>query len=138
MAGSRKNVKTGKKWTAVQDGGVGRCTLSACTIKRTTNLKIKGNQNCQKIKLYGSPTTKELKKKHSFRLVGGVEMGSQGGKEAQQGRDWQGSETDHSTQGSSVGKESLKISGYKNLWGLQWREKLPASQESLLERPTGS
>ena len=28
-------------------------------------------QNCQKIKLYGSLTTKELKKKHSSRLVGG-------------------------------------------------------------------
>ena len=43
------------------------------TTKRTTNLKTKNNQNCQKIELYGSPTTKELKKKHSFRLVGGVE-----------------------------------------------------------------
>ena len=108
------------------------------TTKRTTNLKIRNNQNCQKIERYGSLTIKKLKKKHSFRLVGGVEMGRQGGKEAQQGRDWQGSETDHSTQGSSVGKESLKISGSKNLWGLQWWEKLPASQESLLERPTGS
>ena len=29
------------------------------------------NQNCQKIKLHGSLTTKELKKKHSSRLVGG-------------------------------------------------------------------
>ena len=34
------------------------------------------NQNCQKIKLYGSLTTKELKKKHSSRLVRGVETGS--------------------------------------------------------------
>ena len=33
-------------------------------------------KNCQKIELYGSPTTKELKKKHSFRLVEGVEIGS--------------------------------------------------------------
>ena len=40
-------------------------------IKKT---KIK---NCQKIELYGSLTTKELKKKHSSRLVGGVETGSQ-------------------------------------------------------------
>ena len=48
------------------------------TTKRrtTTNLKRK-NQNCQKIKLYGSPTTKELKKIHSSRLVGGAETGSQ-------------------------------------------------------------
>ena len=47
------------------------------TKRRTiTNLKTKNNQNFQKIELYGSPTTKELKKKHSSRSVGGVEMGS--------------------------------------------------------------
>ena len=40
--------------------------------------KDQNNQNCQKIKLYGSPTTKELKKKHSPRLVGGAESSSQG------------------------------------------------------------
>ena len=52
--------------------------MPPCTIKRrtTTNLKTKNNQNCQKIELYGSPTTKELKKKLSSRLVGGAEMGS--------------------------------------------------------------
>ena len=52
--------------------------MPTCTTKRrtTTNLKTKNNQNCQKIKLFGSPTTKELKKKHSFRVVGGAEMGS--------------------------------------------------------------
>ena len=33
---------------------------------------------------------------------------------------------------------SLKTYGYKNLWGLWQWEKLPASQESSLERPTGS
>ena len=50
------------------------------TTKRrpTTNLKTKNNQNCQKIKLYGSLTTKELKKKYSPRPVGGAEMGSWG------------------------------------------------------------
>ena len=42
--------------------------------KRTTrNLKTQNNQNCQKIKLYGSLITTDLKKKHSFRLVEGVE-----------------------------------------------------------------
>ena len=40
--------------------------------RTTTNLKTKNNQNCQKTELYGSPTTKELKKKHSFRPVGGL------------------------------------------------------------------
>ena len=38
--------------------------------------KKKKTQNCQKIELYGSTTTKELKKKHSPRMVGGVETGS--------------------------------------------------------------
>ena len=63
--------------TSGQDGGVGRYTVPPCTTKRrtTTNLKTKDYQNCQKIKMYGSPTTKELKKKHSFRPVGGAEMG---------------------------------------------------------------
>ena len=67
-------------WTSGQDGGIGRYILPPRTTKRrtTTNLKTRNNQNCQKVKLYGSPTTKELKKKHSFRLVGGVETGSVG------------------------------------------------------------
>ena len=47
---------------------------------KTTNLKKKNNPNFQKIELCGSPTTKELKKKHSPRLVGGAEMGSQAGR----------------------------------------------------------
>ena len=48
------------------------------TAKRrtTTNIKTKNNQNCQKIELSESPTTKEIKKKHSSRQVGGAEMGS--------------------------------------------------------------
>ena len=57
-----------------QDKGIGRHTLPPCTAKRrmtTTNLKTKNNQNCQKIKLYGSLTNKELKKKHSLRPIEG-------------------------------------------------------------------
>ena len=119
------------------------------TIKRTTNLKINNNYNCWKIELYGSPTTKELKKKHSFTLVGGVETiysKSSAGEPGRQGSagvwiNWEeqlGSETDHATQGSSLGKESLKTPGCKNLWGLRQWEKLPISQERLLERPTAS
>ena len=38
--------------------------------RTTTNLKTKNTQNCRKIKLYQSLTTKDLKKKHSSRLVG--------------------------------------------------------------------
>ena len=47
-----------------QDGGVGRNPSLPCTTKRriTTNLKSINNQKCQKIKLHGTPTTKELKK----------------------------------------------------------------------------
>ena len=45
--------------------------------KTTTNLKNKNNQNSQKIEQYVGPTTQELKKKHSPRPVGGVEIGSQ-------------------------------------------------------------
>ena len=69
--------------TCSQDGGIGKYTLPPCTTKRrtTTNLKTKNNQNCQKTELYGGPPPKELKKKHSSRLVGGVQMGSQGGKD---------------------------------------------------------
>ena len=64
--------------TSGQDGGVGRHTVPPHTTKRrtTTNLKTKPKHNCQKIKLYGSLTTKELKKKHSPRRVGGAETGS--------------------------------------------------------------
>ena len=73
-----------------KNGGIGRYTLPPCTTKRKTtiNLKTKKPQNSQKIKLYVSPTTKELKKKHSSRLVGGAEMGSQGGEEVWRGGGW--------------------------------------------------
>ena len=64
-------------WTSGHDGGIVRYISPPCTNKRrtTVNLKTKNNQNCQKIELYGSLTIKELKKKHSSRLVGGAEMG---------------------------------------------------------------
>ena len=76
--------------TTGQDGGTGRYTLPPHITKRrtTTNLKTKNNQNCQKIKPYESPTTKELKKKHSSGLVGRAKMGSQGGEDSWQGGGW--------------------------------------------------
>ena len=40
--------------------------------KKDNNLKTKNNQNCQKVELYGSPTTKEIKKMHASRPVGGA------------------------------------------------------------------
>ena len=72
------------------------------------------------MELYGSPTTKELKKKHSPRLVGGAETGSQDREDLQQGSGWRtrqshicmlinweeqlGNDIDRATQGSTVGK----------------------------------
>ena len=80
--------------------------------------------NCQKIELYISQTTKELKKKHLSRLLGGVEMGSWGGEDAWKGSSWRtrqshicmwinqeeqmGSETDSTTQGFSEGNKASK------------------------------
>ena len=56
-----------------QDGGLGRNPSLPQTTKRriTTNLKSINNQKCQKIKLYKTLTTKELKKKstRTIRLV---------------------------------------------------------------------
>ena len=43
--------------------------------------RIKKQPELQKIEVYGGPTTKERKKKHPSRLVGRVEMGSQGGED---------------------------------------------------------
>ena len=69
-----------KHETFDQDGrSIGRYTLPLHTTKkRTTHLKTKNNHNHHnynlKIKLYGSTTTQELKKKHSFRLEGGTEQ----------------------------------------------------------------
>ena len=54
-----------KKIGSSQDGGIGRNLLLLHTTKRrkTTNLKSINNQKHQKIKLHGTLTTKELKKK---------------------------------------------------------------------------
>ena len=53
------------KGTSGQDGGIGIYTLPPCTTKRWTttfkNKQTKSTQNSQKIELYGTPTTKELK-----------------------------------------------------------------------------
>ena len=111
--------------TSSQDGGTGKYTLPPHTTKRTTrNFKTKNNQNCWKVKLYGSLKTKELKKKYSSRPVGGVEMGSLDREDSWQVGSWQSgwshicmwvnqeeqlwSETDCTTQGSSAGNKDSK------------------------------
>ena len=49
------------------------CLLAQPQRELELNLKTNNTQNCQKIKLYGSSTTKHLKKPHSSRWVVGVE-----------------------------------------------------------------
>ena len=87
--------------------------------KDNNKFKHKNNQNCQKIELYGSPTIKELKKKHSSRLVGGAETGNWGKEDVWRGGWWTrqshicvqinweeqlGSEIGHATQDYSAEK----------------------------------
>ena len=57
------------------------CFASLHNYKKELQLSLKtnNNQNFHKIELYGSLTTKDLKKPHSSRRVGGEEMRSWGG-----------------------------------------------------------
>ena len=69
-------MKSYHLWTSSQDGGIGRYTLLPHTTKRrTTNLKTKITRTSKNQTVLKS-TTKELKKKHSFQLVGGTEQAS--------------------------------------------------------------
>ena len=80
------NYNKVKVQTSGQDGGIGRYSVSSHNQKEDKKkFKNKNNQNCQKIELCGSLTTKGLKKKISSTLVGGVEMGSWGGEDTWQG-----------------------------------------------------
>ena len=85
-----------------------------------------------KNKLYGSPTTKELKKKHLFRLVGGVEMGSWRGEDWKQGSSWRnslhadklgrtaGEQDRQHNLGFQCGKRKPQNLCCKNVLGLRW------------------
>ena len=72
-----------------QTRGVGRqyCFLAKET-KDNNQLKTINPQKCSQIELYENLTTKELKKKHSSRLIGGTEIHSQGRDDVQQGGSW--------------------------------------------------
>ena len=60
--------------TSGQDGSVGKHSSPPCTTTAKITTKLQNNyQNCQKIKLYGSLTTKELTKSHLSRQAGGAE-----------------------------------------------------------------
>ena len=50
------------------------CLLMQPQKELQIDLKTSNTQNHQKTELYGSPTTKDLKKPHSSRWIGGVEM----------------------------------------------------------------
>ena len=77
--------------TSGQDGGVGRYALVPRTPKEgeQQTSKQKNDQNCQKIELYGNPTIKELKKKHSSRLVGGVRWAARVERTCSKAVDWE-------------------------------------------------
>ena len=55
------------------------CLFSQPQKELQLDLKTNKTQNCQKIELYVSLTTKDLKKPHSSRQVGRVEMTGQTG-----------------------------------------------------------
>ena len=111
-----------------QDGGVGGNPSLPCTTNRriTTNLKSINNQKCQKIKLHGTLTTKELKKK-STRATRPVR--------------WWTTQADSEKLGHLVGlggrgwlngKLRLRADCGLQLGLARW-EKLPVSQEGPLE-----
>ena len=106
-----------------QHGGIGRNpSLPHRTKKRiTTNLKSINNQKCKKIKLHGTPTTKELKKQ-STRPTRPVRWAD---RDSGQGSGPRG-------QGWMNGKLRLRANcGPPQV--LPWWEKLPISHESSLE-----
>ena len=130
--------------------------------KEGQRFKNKNKQNWQIIELYGSRTTKEIKKKHSSRPVEGAEIGSQAkrthgkvpavgpSKAADCGAGWAKLQLASEAAAGGLGDRRRnpqfqcgeikpQTTDCKHLWGLrrQW-EKLLASQESLSARPTGA
>ena len=73
-----KNCRKRYRWASTRWRQKQICFTSSGNQKNDNNQFKNRKQNCQKIKLYGSLTTKELKKKHSFRMVGEVETESRG------------------------------------------------------------
>ena len=116
------SLKVSAFWgTSGQYGDISRYTLPPHTTKRrtTTNLNNKNNQNCQKIKLYGSEN--QGVKEETFIQTIRRGRNRQPGQRGLTARQWVanqwphirmqinwaeqlGSETDHTTQDSSSGK----------------------------------
>ena len=135
-----------------QEGVIGRkCSSPPHTTTEKLQLKYRTTitQNHQKNELYGSLTTKILKKSLSFRQVGGTEGWRHGDVEPAgsrtsavdiKERDISGvsdptTTPDQPAQGSSARKIRPLTFGCKKQWGLGRQKKLPSSQASLLKGP---
>ena len=120
-------------WSSGQDGGTGRNPSLPHTTKRriTTNLKSINNQKCQKIKLHGTPTTKELKKQSTRPTRPVRTLGEAADYEG--GASWEKLRevVDHRGRAGWTGNWDSELSGLQ--WGLSQWEKLPVSHESWLE-----
>ena len=150
------SIRNSKLATSGQDGGIGRHTVLPHTKKKdqkkdNNNLKTKKQPELTENQLYGSPTTKEIKKKHSFRPG---QRGRDGqlrwrglavrrqledpGRQSHICADKPGRTTGEWDRPHNPGFQRREIKP-QNLWRLwHWWEKFPASQESSLERPTGA
>ena len=76
------SLKKNKIEYSAQDAGVSKQSLPLHTTTEKLQLDYKTSitHNHQKIKMYGSLTTKELKKSHSSRRVGGLERQGKAGR----------------------------------------------------------
>ena len=149
--------------TSSEDGGVSRHASPCTTTERTTTKPQNNTQNCQKIKLYGSLATKDLKKSHSFGQLG--EADSQRRAERRGDAVWHGvaeQAVPHSIKiGIKIGRDTLGVripapgqtsqprvpvpgryipitSGCENQWELGRQKKLQDSQQTPLKGPAQS
>ena len=85
------------------------------------SLKTNNTQNFHKIELYGSQTTKDLKKPHSSRWVGGTETRRQGGEVRRLGVVQRGG----GSGGMGTGGPTFTWGGYKS-GGIAWEQMIPS------------
>ena len=134
-----------KFWRKSQDGCVSKhgsppsSPPPTTTAKTATKLQNNYHPEGQKMKLYGSLTTKELMKSQPSRWVCGTEMQNTYVDKIRRhtsGVRDPSPTPDYAAQGSSVRNKVPIISGCKNQWGLgQWK-KLWDSQMSPFKGPT--
>ena len=83
--------------------------------KKDNKCKTKNNQTCQKIKLYGSLTNKDLKKPYLTRQVGEVELRSGDGEEVvwwQRGS-WQNGQFHSHVWWIKIKRDTLEVSNLR-------------------------